>query len=79
MLVTGAQQGIGESMAIAFAEAGADVAVNWHDNEEKANSVAEGVSQFGNKVLLTKGDVPLFQMHEVLSKRLYHLLVVSIS
>ena len=59
VLVTGAQQGIGASMAIAFAEAGADVAVNWHDNEEKANSVAEGVSQFGNKVLLTKGDVSI--------------------
>ena len=57
VLVTGAQQGIGESMAIAFAKVGADVAINWHDNEEKANSVAQSVSQFGNKVLLTKGDV----------------------
>ena len=57
VLVTGAQQGIGESMAISFAKVGADVAINWHDNEEKANSVAKSVSQFGNKVLLTKGDV----------------------
>ena len=57
VLVTGAQQGIGESMAIAFAKVGADVAINWHDNEGKANSVAKSVSQFGNKVLLTKGDV----------------------
>ena len=57
VLVTGAQQGIGESMAISFAKVGADVAINWHDNEEKSNSVAKSVSQFGNKVLLTKGDV----------------------
>ena len=35
VLVTGAQQGIGESMAISFAKVGADVAINWHDNEEK--------------------------------------------
>jgi hypothetical protein len=31
-LVTGAQQGIGEAMAVAFAAAGYDVAINWLDN-----------------------------------------------
>ena len=35
-LVTGAQQGIGRSIAIAFAAAGADVAINYLDNLDAA-------------------------------------------
>jgi len=57
VLVTGAQQGIGRSMALAFAKSGADVAINWHDDHEKAQSVADEVKVFGNKVILVKGDV----------------------
>lgn len=59
VLITGAQQGIGRSMAIAFAKAGADVAINWHDNEDKAKDVANEVKAFGNQVALVKGDVSI--------------------
>ena len=41
VLVTGAQQGIGRSMVINFAKEGANVAVNWHNDEQKALSVAK--------------------------------------
>ena len=40
VLVTGAQQGIGRAMALEFAAAGADVAINWLDDEGAAQSVA---------------------------------------
>ena len=57
VLVTGAQQGIGKSMALAFAAAGADVAINWHDDEEKAFAVSDEIKGLGREVLMTKGDV----------------------
>ena len=35
-LVTGAQQGIGRAIATGFAAAGADLAINWLDDENAA-------------------------------------------
>jgi NAD(P)-dependent dehydrogenase (short-subunit alcohol dehydrogenase family) len=56
-LVTGAQQGIGAAIAIALAEAGADVAVNWLDDEKAAKQVAARVTAAGRKALLIKADM----------------------
>jgi 3-oxoacyl-[acyl-carrier protein] reductase len=57
VLVTGAQQGIGRAMAIAFAAAGADVAVNWLDDGSAAEEVAAAVRAEGRRALLVQGDV----------------------
>ena len=57
VLVTGAQQGIGRAMAIGFAQAGYDVAINWLDDEAAAQAVADEVKRHGRRVLLLRGDV----------------------
>jgi NAD(P)-dependent dehydrogenase (short-subunit alcohol dehydrogenase family) len=57
VLVTGAQQGIGRAMAIEFAAAGADVAINWLDDERAAERVADHVRNNGRRALTVKADV----------------------
>jgi len=57
VLVTGAQQGIGRAMAIGFAAAGADVAVNWLDDRVAAEGVAAQIRLHGRDALLVQGDV----------------------
>jgi NAD(P)-dependent dehydrogenase (short-subunit alcohol dehydrogenase family) len=57
VLVTGAQQGIGEAMAIAFATAGYDVGINWLDNEVAAERVAHQVRELGQRALTVRADL----------------------
>ena len=56
-LVTGAQQGIGAAIALALAGEGADVAVNWVDNQADAEAVAKGVRDKGRRAALIKADM----------------------
>jgi 3-oxoacyl-[acyl-carrier protein] reductase len=57
VLVTGAQQGIGRAMAVEFAAAGADIAVNWLDDQDAAEQLANQVRGCGRRVILVKADV----------------------
>jgi NAD(P)-dependent dehydrogenase (short-subunit alcohol dehydrogenase family) len=57
VLITGAQQGIGSAMAAEFAAAGADVAINWLDDETAAERVGDEVRRHGRRAALLKADV----------------------
>ena len=57
VLVTGAQQGIGEAMALAFAGAGYDVAINWLNNQAAADAVAARVRGLGARALTVQADM----------------------
>ena len=57
VLVTGAQQGIGRAMAIEFALAGADVAINWLDDESAAESAGDRVRTHRQRALTVQADV----------------------
>ncbi|MBI4271011.1 MAG: 3-oxoacyl-[acyl-carrier-protein] reductase [Candidatus Rokubacteria bacterium] len=56
-LVTGASRGIGRAIAIALAEEGADVAVNYVSSEHAAKEVAEQIRALGRRALLAQADV----------------------
>jgi len=56
-LVTGAQQGIGRAIAVALARDGANVAVNFLDDEAAAARVADEVRAQGGQAVLLHGNV----------------------
>jgi 3-oxoacyl-[acyl-carrier protein] reductase len=56
-LVTGASRGIGAAVAVALAEAGADVAVNYHQRAEDAAQVCSRIRDLGRRALPVQADV----------------------
>jgi 3-oxoacyl-[acyl-carrier protein] reductase len=56
-LVTGAQQGIGRAIAVGLARDGANVAINFLDDEAAAARVADAVRAQGRQAVLVQGDV----------------------
>ncbi len=56
-LVTGAQQGIGRAMALAFAREGADVVVNYLDDVAAAEKVAAEARSHEVRALVVQADV----------------------
>jgi len=56
-LVTGGSRGIGRAVALALAEEGADVAVNYVSSETAARDVVDHVKKTGRKAILAQADV----------------------
>jgi 3-oxoacyl-[acyl-carrier protein] reductase len=56
-LVTGGSRGIGRAVAIALADEGADVAVNYVSSETAARDVAEHIKKMGRRAMLAQADV----------------------
>jgi glucose 1-dehydrogenase len=56
-LVTGASSGIGRAIAIALAEAGADVVVNYVAGESKARDLVRDIESLGVRALAVRADV----------------------
>ncbi len=56
-LVTGGSRGIGRSIALALANEGANVIINYTSNEERALKVVEEIESFNVKALAIKANV----------------------
>ena len=56
-LVTGASRGIGRAIALAFAEAGGDVAVNCRQRTDDAQAVAAEIRTMGRRAIVVPADV----------------------
>jgi 3-oxoacyl-[acyl-carrier protein] reductase len=59
-VVTGASRGIGQAIALALAQEGADVAVNYMASEERALEVVRAVEKLGRRALAVRADVSDF-------------------
>lgn len=59
-LVTGASRGIGRAIALALAEAGADVAVNYRRDEEAAQETVAAIEKLGRKARAYSASVENF-------------------
>ena len=58
-LVTGSSRGIGRAIALALANAGADVAIHCRVSRAEAEQVASSIRQAGQRSLILQGDVRL--------------------
>jgi 3-oxoacyl-[acyl-carrier protein] reductase len=58
-LVTGASRGIGKSIAIALANAGCHVAVNYHAQQSAAESVRSAIQKLGRRAIAIQADVSI--------------------
>ncbi|HIR28170.1 MAG TPA: 3-oxoacyl-[acyl-carrier-protein] reductase [Candidatus Choladousia intestinigallinarum] len=56
-LVTGAGRGIGRAIALALAECGADVAVNYSGSKEQAEETVRQIIEMGRKAVAIQADV----------------------
>ncbi len=59
-LVTGASRGIGRAIALALAQAGADVMVNYSSSEAAAQEVVQAIQAMGRRAVALKFDVSRF-------------------
>jgi 3-oxoacyl-[acyl-carrier protein] reductase len=58
-LVTGGSRGIGAAVAIALANAGADIAVNYRERVDAANAVCAKIAETGRKAIAVRADVSI--------------------
>ncbi|CAN5419937.1 SDR family oxidoreductase [soil metagenome] len=56
-LVTGSSSGIGKSIVIAMAKAGAKVVVNYHKDKESSEEILNEIKSFGGEGIAVKADV----------------------
>jgi len=60
VIVTGGSLGIGTSMALGLAKAGANVAINYRKHADEANAVVAEIEKMGRKGLAVQADVSSF-------------------
>jgi 3-oxoacyl-[acyl-carrier protein] reductase len=73
-LVTGASRGIGAGIAIALAQAGASVAVNFRERTDAAKTVCNEIRAMGRNVIMIQADVSVSTDVKRMVKEVEHFL-----
>ena len=60
-VVTGGSRGIGRGIALALAESGADLVINYRKDEKAAAETIQRIKGMGRKTLAVQGDVSTFE------------------
>jgi len=68
-IVTGGSLGIGASIAIELARAGANIAINYRKHDIEAKEVAKKIEKLGKKCLVIKADVTSYNDAEAMFKQ----------
>ena len=66
-VVTGAAKGIGKAIALAFAEEGCNIVLNYHSNVSE--ETIQQIEAYGVKCMPVKGDVSDFEFAASLAKQ----------
>jgi 3-oxoacyl-[acyl-carrier protein] reductase len=67
-LVTGGSRGIGRAIALALAEAGADILLNYARSDKQADEVKKQIEKMGRKCVTARADVSKFEQAQNLGK-----------
>ena len=67
-VVTGSSRGIGKQCALAFAEAGAKLVLNYVSNKEAAEITPEEIADLGSEDIVVKADVKDFEACQTLGE-----------
>ncbi len=67
-IVTGGSRGIGRSICLALAEAGADILLNYSRSDKEADKVKKEIEKIGRKCVTVRANVGNFQQAQNLGK-----------
>jgi len=68
-IITGGSLGIGASIAVELARAGANIAINYRKHDTEAKEVAKQIQELGKKCLAIKADVTNYNDAELMFKQ----------
>jgi 3-oxoacyl-[acyl-carrier protein] reductase len=57
VLITGSSSGIGQTLAVRFAEEGSKIVINYRENKQGAEDTAKQIEKIGSEYLLIQADV----------------------
>jgi glucose 1-dehydrogenase len=79
VLVTGGNQGIGQTIALRLAQAGADIIVNYRSQPETADETKAKIEQMGRKAIAVRADLSqIEEIHQLVESSLQQFCQIDV-